>query len=55
MKEKGIDQYLDAAKYIKEKYPHTNFHILGFCEGDYEEKLKENARKWFYSISWNAE
>ncbi|NMA64613.1 MAG: glycosyltransferase family 4 protein [Clostridiaceae bacterium] len=41
MKEKGIDQYLDAAKYIKFKYPKTEFHILGFCEEEYEDKLKE--------------
>ncbi|HDR3889418.1 TPA: glycosyltransferase family 4 protein [Bacillus cereus] len=40
MKEKGIDQYLDAAKYIREKYPNTVFHILGFYEDEYEEKLK---------------
>lgn len=39
MKEKGIDHYLEAAKIIKEKYPHTQFHILGFCEQDYEETL----------------
>ena len=24
MKEKGIDQYLDAAKVIREKYPYAN-------------------------------
>ena len=41
MKEKGIDQYLDAAKVIREKYPNTRFHICGFCEQAYEEKLKE--------------
>lgn len=41
MKEKGIDQYLDAAKYIKEKYPNTVFQVLGFCEETYENKLKE--------------
>ncbi|NLL63282.1 MAG: glycosyltransferase family 4 protein [Ruminococcaceae bacterium] len=41
MKEKGIDQYLDAAKEIREKYPETRFHICGFCEQDYEEKLKK--------------
>ncbi|MCM3018697.1 glycosyltransferase family 4 protein [Priestia megaterium] len=41
MKEKGIDQYLDAATVIREKYPQTRFHILGFCEQDYEDKLKE--------------
>jgi glycosyltransferase involved in cell wall biosynthesis len=41
MKEKGIDQYLQAAKYIKRKYPYTRFHVLGFCEEDYEPKLRE--------------
>lgn len=41
MKQKGIDQYLDAANYIREKYPNTQFHILGFCEESYEEKLKD--------------
>lgn len=40
MKEKGIDQYLDAAKTIKSKYPETRFHVCGFCEENYEEKLK---------------
>lgn len=40
MKEKGIDQYLDAAKYIRKKYPQTVFHVVGFCEQDYENKLK---------------
>lgn len=41
MKEKGIDQYLDTAKYIKRKYPNTEFNIYGFCEQAYEEKLNE--------------
>ncbi|PAD40400.1 glycosyltransferase family 4 protein [Terribacillus sp. 7520-G] len=41
MKEKGIDNYLDAAKYIKNKYPQTRFHVLGFCEERYEDKLME--------------
>ena len=41
MKEKGIEQYLETAKYIKEKYPNTEFHICGFCESEYEGKLKE--------------
>lgn len=42
MKEKGIDQYLEAAEYIKNKYPNTNFHILGFCEDEaYLLRLKE--------------
>lgn len=40
MKEKGIDQYLEAAKAIRKKYPNTRFHICGFCEEAYEEKLE---------------
>lgn len=39
MKEKGIDQYLEAAQYITQKYPNTRFHICGFCEKEYESKL----------------
>lgn len=41
MKEKGIDQYLDAAKEIRKKHPETRFHICGFCEQDYEEELQK--------------
>src|SRR5690625_49090 len=45
MKEKGIDYYLEAAKYIKEKFPNTEFHICGFSEEDYEDILKEYEEK----------
>lgn len=45
MKEKGIDQYLQTAKYIREKYPQTRFHICGFCEEEYEDILKEYEEK----------
>ena len=41
MKEKGIDQYMEAAEYIKNKYPNTVFHVCGFCEDAYEEKLRD--------------
>ncbi|MFL2105215.1 glycosyltransferase family 4 protein [Desemzia sp. FAM 23991] len=41
MKEKGIEQYIDAAKYIRKKYPFTRFHICGFCEENYEKTLKD--------------
>ena len=40
MKEKGINQYLDAAKVIRKKHPETRFHIFGFCEQNYEALLK---------------
>lgn len=45
MKEKGIDQYLETAEYIKSKYNNTKFHILGFCEQEYNEKLNELQHK----------
>lgn len=41
MKEKGIEQYLEAAAYIRKKYPNTRFHVCGYCEQDYNKKLKE--------------
>lgn len=41
MKEKGIDQYLDAAEHITKKYPGTKFHICGFCEAEYQGRLDE--------------
>lgn len=44
MKEKGIEQYLAMAEAIKQKYPHTKFHILGFCEED-EEKPDSYRKK----------
>lgn len=40
MKEKGADQYLEAAEFIRERYPHTRFHVCGFCEQEYEQRLK---------------
>lgn len=41
MKAKGIDQFLDAAKAIKEEYPQTEFHICGYCEEDYKSIIDE--------------
>lgn len=40
MKEKGIDQFLEAAMFIKNKFQNTEFNIYGFCEQDYEDKLR---------------
>lgn len=45
MKEKGIDQYLNAAKHIKNKYPNTKFHICGFYVDDYEKQFQELEQK----------
>lgn len=38
MKLKGIDEYLECARVIKERYPSTNFFVAGFIE---EEKYKD--------------
>lgn len=39
--EKGIEEYLEVAKYIKSKYNNTEFHVLGACDDPkYEEILK---------------
>ena len=39
MKEKGIDQYLEAAREIRARHPETRFHVCGRCEQDYEPLL----------------
>lgn len=41
MKEKGIDEYLEAAEKIKEIYPEVEFDIVGFMDGEYGEVLRE--------------
>lgn len=45
MKDKGIDIYLDTAKYIKDKYPNTEFHICGYCDDDNYKKILEDYEK----------
>lgn len=40
MKEKGIEEYLKAAEVIKSKYSEVYFHICGFCEEAYQDRLK---------------
>lgn len=39
--EKGIEEYLAAAEVIRKEFPNTEFHIIGGCEGDYENRLKK--------------
>lgn len=61
MKLKGIDQYLQCAKIIKNRHPNTNFYIAGFIEediykgiiDDYHEKgiinyigFQKNIKSW---------
>lgn len=45
MKEKGIEQYFDAATYITQKYPNTRFHICGPLEQGYEQQLYDLHNK----------
>lgn len=55
MREKGIEQYLDAAAYFKGCHPERSvsgvegsklqFHICGFCEPEYKGKLDEYIKK----------
>jgi galacturonosyltransferase len=46
MKDKGIDEYLEAAKIIKERYDNTKFWIVG----DYEEEEKEHFEPLIKSL-----
>lgn len=40
-KEKGIEEFLEAARYIKEKYPNTRFHVCGFGDEYYEGRMAQ--------------
>lgn len=40
MKEKGIEDFIAAAKYIKNKYYNTEFNVYGFCEQEYKKQLE---------------
>lgn len=44
MQEKGINQYFDAAEFIRNKYPYTRFHVCGFCEEDYKGRIEQLDR-----------
>ena len=44
MREKGIEQYLDAACHYLDN-PKVTFHVCGFCEKEYQGKLEELANK----------
>lgn len=41
MKSKGIEELFQAAKIVKEKYPNTQFDLIGHCEEDYHKQLIE--------------
>ena len=46
--DKGVDDYIEAAKRIKEKYPNTEFNMIGFIEpteSHYEKELDELGKQ----------
>lgn len=48
MRDKGVDDYIEAAKRIKVKYPRTEFNMLGFIEpteSHYETDLQELGKQ----------
>jgi glycosyltransferase involved in cell wall biosynthesis len=50
MKDKGIDQYLEAAKIIKQKYSNTIFNVIGFIEKTqphYKDKINQFQNKGY--------
>lgn len=44
MKQKGIDQYIEAAKEIRKKHPEAVFHVLGGCDESYKDILAEENK-----------
>jgi galacturonosyltransferase len=45
MKEKGIDELLQAAEQVKSIYPEVQFDLIGFYEESYSDQINECARK----------
>lgn len=48
LKDKGVDDYIEAAKIIKTKYPKTEFNMLGFIEpteSHYKAELEELGKQ----------
>ena len=46
--DKGVDDFIEAAKYIKKKYPLTQFNMIGFIEPTeihYEKTLEELSKE----------
>lgn len=49
LRDKGVDDYIEAAKRIKKKYQNTEFNIIGFIEpteSHYEEDLKKLQKEY---------
>lgn len=40
MKDKGIDELLEAAREVKQRHPEVMFRLIGFFDSDYEKKIR---------------
>ena len=45
LRDKGTEEFFEMAKAIKARYENTEFQILGWCEGDYQQQLDELVEK----------
>ena len=45
MKEKGVDELLEAAQRLKERYPQISFDLVGPMEDDYKHKIQSMEEK----------
>lgn len=45
IKDKGASEFFEMAKVIKKKYPQTEFQLLGWKDGDYQQELDELESK----------
>ena len=45
IKQKGIEEFFSAAEIIKKKYLNVEFHVVGFCEGQYKHQLDGMQKK----------
>ena len=45
MKQKGIDEYIEAARTIRKTHPEAVFHVLGNCDEEYKTVLDEENKK----------
>ena len=45
MKDKGIDELLDAVREVKKHYPSVTYRLIGFFDGAYEKKIKKAEKE----------
>ena len=43
MKDKGTDEFLEAAEMVKKQYPDAVFRLIGYFDGDYRDKIDRAA------------